>query len=74
MPGIVATATTPVGNQGASQLHFAVSTENKAVTAGADTARLVANGGYYRPGDVVTASCTDGALTGRVGADGAIVA
>jgi hypothetical protein len=74
MPGITASTTSPVGNVDGAQLHFAVSTGTKAATGGADTARLVANGGYYRPGDAVTVVCTDGLLSGKVGADGAIAA
>ena len=74
MAGITALSTTPIGNQGTSQVHFAVSTASKAATLAADTERLKANGGYYLLGDVVVASCTDGALVGRVAADGGIVA
>lgn len=74
MAGITATSTSPVGNMGEAQIHFAKSTAAKAATLAADTDRLVANGGYYREGDVVVASCTDGALVGRVAADGGIVA
>ena len=74
MAGIAKLATTSVGNQGDQLLHFAVSTLAKAGTAVADGTMLFANGGPYRVGDVVVVSCTDGALTGRVAADGAIVA
>ena len=74
MAGITQTATTPIGNQGENLVHFAVSTLNKAGTAAADADMLFANGGPYREGDVVVASCTDGALVGRVSAAGAIVA
>jgi hypothetical protein len=74
MAGITALKSTPVGNQGENLVHFAVSTQNKATTAAADSTLLFANGGPYREGDVVIASCTDGALVGRVSAAGAIVA
>ena len=74
MAGITATTTSPIGNADGVQVHFATSTANKATTLAADTTRLVDNGGYYRVGDVAIVSCTDGALVGRVAADGAIVA
>lgn len=71
---IAQTATSPIGNQGKNQVHFAVSTGTKAQTAAADATMLFANGGPYRVGDVVVASCNDGALVGRVSTTGAIVA
>ena len=74
MAGITVLASTSIGNQGDQQCHFAVSTLAKAGTAAADATMLFANGGPYRVGDVVVVSCTDGALTGRVAADGALVA
>lgn len=72
MPGITGLTNSPVGNVDGTQLHFATSTATKAVTAGADAARMVANGGYHREGDAVLVVCTDGLLMGKVAADGAI--
>jgi len=74
MAGITALTSSPVGNVAGVQVHFATSTGTKTATAAADTTRLVANGGYWRPGDAALVICTDGMIYGKVGADGAIAA
>lgn len=74
MAGISATSTSPVGNMGVNQVHFARSSVTVALTIVADTSRLIDNGGYYREGDLVLLSATDGAYFGQVQADGSIAA
>lgn len=73
MPGIVATQTSPIGNMGERQVHLAKSSAAVAVTIAADTSRLIDNGGYYRPGDLVLLTATDGAYFGQVQADGSLL-
>lgn len=73
MSGILMTSTSVIGNVDGQQLHFAVSTATLAATDDIDATRLAANGGSYRTGDIVIASCTDGILVGKVAANGSIV-
>ena len=74
MAGIDALSTSPFANMGENQVHLAKSSATVAQTIVADPSRLIENRGYYRPGDLVLVTATDGPFFGQVQPDGSLIA